>query len=358
MRSLKLTTFLKQGWALSLLLSVSCAAQKSHTATSAQTDTTAEKMLIYQRSVGGWPKAVAGGKKVDYHKVLTEADRKAAVETGPKSDATIDNNATTREINYLVEAYNNTKNKTYLQSAEKGIRYLLKAQNANGGWPQYYPDSSLYRAQITYNDNAMINAMNVLYNVANRTKGFDAVDASLVGPSATAIEKGLQCIIKTQVKVGGKLTAWCQQYDRHTLQPAVARKFELIGLSTSESVAIVEYMIRLKNPSADVIASIKAAMQWFEAVQIKGYRFDHIDAPSQPTKKDAVLVADPSSVIWSRYYEIGNNKPFFSGRDSEKKYNLTEIENERRAGYAWYGTWPKKLIEKAYPEWLKKNNLN
>jgi PelA/Pel-15E family pectate lyase len=336
-----------------MALACSCKAQNVPVA---KTDPIAENMLLYQRNVGGWPKAV-GTTKVDYTKVLTEQQKEATLKDGTRNDATIDNKATTKEINHLVEAYKQTNNKAYLQAAEKGIRYLLKAQYANGGWPQYYPDSSLYRAQITFNDDAMINVMDVLYAVANKAKGFDVVDASLVAPAGGAINKAVDCILKTQVKVNGKLTAWGQQYDRHTLQPVAARKFELVGLSSSESASIVEFLMRLPSPSAEIKAAVEGAKEWFDAVKITGYRFDHIADEKQPTKKDGVVVADAASIIWSRYYEIGTNKPFFSGRDGQKKYYLTEIENERRAGYAWYGVWPKKILEK-YPVWAKKNGLN
>lgn len=316
---------------------------------SAQTDPMAENMLLYQRSVGGWPKAV-GEVKVDYTKILTDAQKASTLKDVNRIDATIDNAATYKEINYLVNAYKQTSNKAYLQSAEKGIRYLLKAQYANGGWPQYYPDSSLYRAQITYNDNAMINVMEILNNVANRTKGFDVVDQTLVSPAANAVNKGIDCIIKTQIKVNGKLTAWGQQYDKHTLEAVAARKFELVGLSSSESATIVEFLIRVPNPSAEIKTAIKSAVEWFDAVKIKGSRFDR--------EANGVVVADPTSTIWSRYYEIGTNKPFFSGRDAVKKYSVAEIEKERRTGYAWYGTWPQKILDKQYPAWAKKNGVN
>lgn len=321
------------------------------------TDPVAENMLLYQRNVGGWPKAV-NEVKVDYNKTLTD-EQKAATKAGAsRIDATIDNAATFKEINYLVNAYSKTNNKAYLQSAEKGIRYLLKAQYANGGWPQYYPDSALYRSQITFNDNAMINVMQVLSNVANRTKGFEVVDQALVAPAADAVKRGIDCILKTQIKVDGKLTAWNQQYDKRTLQPVPARKFELVGLSASESASIVEFLMHVPSPSADIQKAVKSAVAWFDAVKITGYRFDHIQDDKQPTKRDGVLVDDPSSVIWARYYEIGTNRPFFSGRDGIKRYNLTEVENERRQGYAWYGTWPKKILEKDYAAWVKKYNVN
>ncbi len=316
------------------------------------TDPIAENMLLYQRSVGGWPKAV-GEVKVDYTKKLSGAQKASTLKDVNRMDATIDNAATCKEINYLVNAYAKTGNRAYLQSAEKGIRYILKAQYANGGWPQYYPDSSLYRGQITYNDNAMMNVMEIMYNVANRTKGYDVVDPSLVAPAAAAVKRGIGCILQTQIKVNGKLTAWNQQYDRHTLQPVMARKFELVGLASSESVAIVAFLMKQPSPSTAIMAAVKAAVEWFNAVKIQGYRFDRL-----PATKDGVVVADPAATIWARYYEIGTNKPFFSGRDSEKRYSITEIEKERRGGYAWYGTWPQKVLDKQYPAWVKKNGVN
>lgn len=320
---------------------------------SAKTDAVAENMLLYQRKIGGWPKAV-GEVKVDYNKVLSPAEKASTEEDdASKNDATIDNNATSKEILYLLKAYKSTQNKAYLQSAQKGIDYIFLAQNAKGGWPQYFPDSSLYRAAITYNDNAMINVMEVLQDVVTGAKDFDVVDPSYKTKAQTAINKGIECILRTQIVVDGKLTAWAQQYDKNTLKPVMARKFELVGLASSESAAIVEFLMHQKNPSPQIKKAVEAAVIWFDQVKIKGYNFVHIDDPKQPKGKDAVVRPDPNSTIWARYYEIGTNKPFFAGRNSVKVYSVAEIENERRAGYAWYGTWPQKVLNEAYPKWKK-----
>jgi PelA/Pel-15E family pectate lyase len=98
-----------------------------------------------------------------------------------------------------------------------------------------------------------------------------------------------------------------------------------------------------------------AAVDWFNLVKIPGYKYVDVDAPGQPKGRDRVILPDAASTIWARFYEIGTNRPFFSGRDSEKKYDVKEIEVERRTGYAWYGTWPEKLLKTEYPEWAKKN---
>jgi PelA/Pel-15E family pectate lyase len=318
------------------------------------TDPVAENMLVYQRAIGGWPKAV-NEVKVDYNKTFTEAEKQSIRNDSLHTDATIDNNATTREIRYLAKAFKQTGNRNYLAAAEKGVRYLLRAQNAAGGWPQYYPDSSLYRSQITFNDNAMINAMEVLAAVAEAKKDMEVTDRSLVSACSAAIERGIACILNTQLRENGVLTAWCAQYNAKTLQPEMARKFEPASISGGESVNIVRFLMQVKQPSQRMIDAVTAAVAWLDKVKIPGYRYVTVPAPQLPKKTDRVLVAAPGNTVWARFYEIGTDNPIFSGRDSRIHYNVAEIEYERRTGYAWYGTWPEKLISTEFPAWMKKN---
>jgi PelA/Pel-15E family pectate lyase len=319
-------------------------------------DLVAENMLMFQRSYGGWPKHL-DGKAIDYKRVYTEVEKATISDESNRNDATIDNNATTKEIRYLLKQYQKDGVKKYLAAAENGIRYLLKAQYKNGGWPQYYPDLSSYRHEITYNDNAMINALNVLYDVVKRKDEFAVVDTILVPFADKAIKKGVECILKTQIKVKGRLTAWCAQYDEVSLKPADARKFELISISGNESVGIVDFLMKVEMPSKEIKNSICCAIDWFEKSKIVGYKYVDIDVPELPKGKDRVILPDSASVIWARFYEIETNLPFFSGRDSKKVYTVSEIEHERRIGYAWYGTWAKDLLEKKYPKWKKLNGL-
>ena len=319
-------------------------------------DAVADNMLLYQRGIGGWPKHF-NEVKVDYTKAISTEEKKQLLADKSRNDATIDNGATSKEIRYLVKAYKTTGNKDYLKAAERGIRYLLQMQKANGGFPQFYPDSSSYRGQITYNDNAMINALNVLWDVAHGTAGFAVVDASLRAPAAKAVEKGIDCILKTQVVINGKPTVWCAQHDKQTFHPVKARAFELVSLSGMESVGIVEFLMKVENPTPQVKAAIVNAANWFKAAKIRGYKYIDIEDKTQPEGKDRVLVKDDASAVWARFYDIETGKPFFSGRDSKKKWSLAEIEVERRTGYAWYGTWPENLLRKTYPAWQLKNGL-
>ena len=58
--------------------------------------------------------------------------------------------------------------------------------------------------------------------------------------------------------------------------------------------------------------------------------------------------------IWARIDEIETMKPIFIGRDTVIRYDVSEIEAERRNGYAWYVSEPNELLEKDYPRWKAK----
>jgi PelA/Pel-15E family pectate lyase len=323
------------------------------TAPLAAQDTTAEKMLAFQRSNGGWPKAV-NEVKVDYRHPMSAADLAAAHRGASQEDATIDNNATTREIIYLVAAFKTTQNPAYRQAAENGIRYLLKMQQPSGGFPQYYPDARFYRAQITYNDNAMIKALGVLKAVADKKADFALVDPSLVTPAQKAVDRGVQCILKTQYVRQGQLTAWGAQHDRTTLLPCKARAFELASLSGDESVGITEFLMSLDQPSPAVRRAIVAAIAWFEASRIPNTAVKDITDPSQPKGRDRVMVPENGSTVWARFYTLDTNQPLYVGRDGVPHARLADIEVERRTGYVYAGTWPEKLLTREYPKWQQK----
>ena len=70
-----------------------------------------------------------------------------------------------------------------------------------------------------------------------------------------SFDKGVECILNTQVKQNGKLTVWCAQHDEHTLAPAKARAYELPSLSGAESDNIVLLLMSIPDPSPRIIAS-------------------------------------------------------------------------------------------------------
>ena len=270
-----------------------------------------------------------------------------------RNDATLDNGATTREISYLLHAFTLTSNAAYREAAARGVRYLLKMQYANGGFPQFYPDLSSYRHEITYNDDAMIHALTVLRDVAERRGDYASVQ-KLRAPAQAAVARGISCILQTQYVRNGQRTAWCAQYDEKTLQPAKARAFELPSLSGSESVGIVRFLMSILNPSPEVKTAVESAVAWLQKVKIPGYAIKDVAAPQEPNGRDRVIVPEAGAVLWARFYELNTDRPIYVGRDSRVHYQLSEIEHERRTGYGYAGTWPAKLLEEEYPQWQQR----
>ncbi len=310
-----------------------------------------DNLLLYQHNSGGWPKNIYMPAE------LTEEERKEVLKAKDDvNESTIDNSATTTEIRYLSRLYNATKIEKYRDAALRGIEYVLESQYDNGGFPQFYPRPKGYYTHITYNDNAMVNVLKVIREVYEKRAPYGFISDELAQRARAAFDKGIDCILKTQVKQNGRLTVWCAQHDEHTLLPAKARAYELPSLSGAESDNIVHLLFSLPNPSQEVIDAIEGAVAWFEANQIKGLRFEYFT--NEEGKKDYRMVpctpdAPDCPPLWARFYTLEENRPFFCDRDGVMRFNLSEIGHERRTGYSWYNKDGAKVL-RDYKKWKKK----
>ncbi|MDT5272033.1 MAG: hypothetical protein QOH49_4219 [Acidobacteriota bacterium] len=309
----------------------------------------ADNLLLYQRDAGGWP------KNIDMAATLSEKEKAELLKQKGDNEATIDNSATFTQLEYLARVYTAQKQERYREAFIKGLDYLLAAQYENGGWPQYYPLRKGYYTHITYNDNAMVGVLELLRDVARRRPGYTFVDDARRLKSEKAVERGVECILKTQVKVNGKLTVWGAQHDEVTLAPAPARKFEPVSLASRESVAVTRFLMGIERPDARVVEAVESAVAWFNSSQLSGIRWIEKEDKSQPGGFERTVVKDPQAPpLWARFYEIGTNRPVFEGRDGVVRYSVLEIEAERRNGYGWYSEEPLKLINKDYAAWQKR----
>ena len=309
----------------------------------------ADNVLAFQRDEGGWP------KNIDMARALTQPDIADIVRQRQNDDSTIDNSATWTQLTLLARVYTAKRLQSHRDAFLKGVDYLLNAQYQNGGWPQYYPRLTGYYRHITFNDGAMIGVMVVLQDIATGKPEYAFVDELRRNKSERAVLRGIDCILKTQIVVQGKRTAWCQQYDEVTLAPAAARTYELVSLASAESAGIVRFLIGLQKPTEQVIEAVESAVAWFEKSKISGIRWVERRDPSLAGGFDRVVIKDSNAApLWARFYEIGPNRPIFVGRDGIIKYNVAEIEAERRRGYQWYVSTPASLIEEDYPAWRRK----
>ena len=292
----------------------------------------------------------------------------------------------------------------------RGLDHILAAQYFNGGWPQLAPPPKSYHRHITFNDDAMRRLLEFLREVAGpqevgrrllpsrldavsgpngaswealgdraasgvaagttKTNGsakaarrepspyqpsssvaannlFVFIDSSRRTKAAVAFTRGIDCIVQCQIRVAGKLTVWCAQHDEITLEPRQARAFELASLSGAESAGLLLLLMSLDPPSPEAIAAVHAGAAWFDAVKLTGLREVKVDGEKK-------IIRDPAAPpLWARFYEIDTNRPFYCGRDGVKRYDIAEIEAERRNGYAWHGNWGTDMA-KRYAEWSKR----
>jgi PelA/Pel-15E family pectate lyase len=310
----------------------------------------ADNVLLYQRNSGGWP------KNIDMAASLSDREREQLSKQKAATDSTIDNGATYTQLVFLAKVHEVQPRSSHREAFLKGFDYLLKAQYDNGGWPQFYPDLSGYYRHITFNDGAMIGVMKLLRDVANAKPAYSFIDDERRAKAEKAVQKGIECILKTQLIIDGHRTVWCAQHDEVTLKPAPARTYELVSFSGLESVDIVRFLMSIKNPNATVVDAIEGAVKWFQKSQLNAIRWVEKKDSSKPEGTDRVVVNDPNAPpLWARFYELNTNRPIFVGRDGVVKYEVAAIEYERRNGYAWYVEEPAKLLNKDYPEWRKKN---
>jgi PelA/Pel-15E family pectate lyase len=304
----------------------------------------ADSIIQYQTPSGGWPKNRDMTSPPDAEFLANNAmDHRAA---------TIDNDATIIQLRFLGHVITATDAARFGPAFLKGFDYLLAAQYPNGGWPQYFPLQPGYYTHITFNDDAMINVMEVLRDAAAGKEPFAFVDAARRTSARAAVDQGVACILRCQIVVEGVKTAWCAQHDEQTFAPAKARAYEHPSISGSESVGIVRFLMAIDRPPPEVIAAVTGAAAWLEQVRLSGLRYETVNDAAEPGGHRRVLSADPAAgPLWARFYEIGTNRPIFSGRDSVIRYRVDEIEAERRNGYAWYTTSPRQLLEQDYPAW-------
>lgn len=318
-----------------------------------QIEEIADNILLYQKSNDGWP------KNYDMLAILTKEQKDSLENVKDQTNTTFDDGATHSQVEYLAKAYAATKIERFKDGCLRGLDFILEAQYPNGGFPQFFPDTSGYRKHITFNDGAMLGVMKVLQNIIQHKPWYSFVDSIRHTKTTQAFNKGIECILKCQIIQNSKLTGWRQQHDNVNFRPQSARTYEPASLGGEESAEIIRFLMSLENPSREIINAIQAAVKWIKESQILGIRVETIEAPTMvykysTSKIDKVVVEDPQAPpIWARLYELGTNKPLFCNQDGIPVYSLAEVERERRSGYAWYTYEPDRVF-KEYLHWQKK----
>ena len=310
-----------------------------------------EQVLAFQRCTGGWPKNIDMVQKMSNEELAEVLKDKSR-----RDDSTTDNDATTMQMIYLARLYQQTNDVRYRDAFRLGVEYLLSGQYENGGWPQFWPEMHGYQTHITFNDDAMVNTMDMLQNIIDAKPPYDGdlTEKAIRKQLSKAFNKGIECIVATQMVIDGQRTIWCQQHERETLQPASARAYELPSYCPQESASIVRLLMNLPKPNAEVKQAIHAAMKWFDTYKLTGLRYQRTGRPGE--QRDVRLVEDSQAEpIWARYYDLEYCEPYVCDRDGIPRRRLEEIGVERRTGYSWYNNRPTELFA-MYDAWADKHD--
>jgi len=291
-------------------------------------------VLSWQAEAGDWPK---------------NTDTTAKPFAGDRANlrGTFDNGATTGELRLLARALEAGDDARCRPAFLRGLDHILAAQYPNGGWPQFHPPGTGYARHITFNDDTMVRLLEFLRETATRPD-FAFVDPDRRRAAQAAFDRGIQCILRCQIQVQGRLTGWCAQHDATTFEPRGARSYELPSLSGAESAKILELLMSLERPDAAVRRAVTAGAEWFTTARLTGVRQAVVNG-------DKRLVPDPDAPpLWARFYDLETGRPFYCGRDGVKKSDFAAIEAERRNGYAWHGNWGERVAT-AYAKWRERN---
>jgi len=313
----------------------------------------ADIIVSFQTPAGGWSKNLdmtlsnrAPGEPFAPNNnslFLVPRDNDQPQDTHWNYIGTFDNDATITQLRFLaktVAATGARPGAAYRAAFLRGLDYIFAAQYPNGGWPQVWPLQGGYHDAVTFNDGAMLNILTLLHNVADGTNEFAFVPAKTRAKAGASLHRGLDCLFACQIVVDGRRTVWCQQHDVLNLQPASARNYEMPSQTSGESAQIVLFLMQLPHPGSNVVAAVRAAAAWFDATQLTNVAFKADGAEGRK-----LMPTPGNGPIWSRYYEIGTDRPVFGDRDKSIHDNVNEISRERRQGYSWFNDNPKRVLE-------------
>jgi len=165
----------------------------------------ADIVISFQTPAGGWCKGVdntlrrraRGGQFYGDNSImrLEGTDRDKPRISDWNFVGTFDNGATSTQLRYLAKVIRTVgagRDAAYRAAFLHGLDYIFAAQYPNGGWPQVWPLQGGYNDAITYNDEAMINTMTLLSEVAKGEDEFAFVPQQLRERAAASMQRGVE----------------------------------------------------------------------------------------------------------------------------------------------------------------------
>lgn len=253
-----------------------------------------------------------------------------------KDVSSVYNGATTAELKYLAKyiTANKPEDSKYQDAFVKGIKYLLTTQHDNGGWSMNPGSGSGFNANIEVGNKAMTEVLTLLSDIAilNNQDYVFARKAMNVDEIKSAVEKGNDFIVKSQISNNNKKSGWATQYDKSG-NVTMGHTYERESVSSYTTKDVIDYLMTIHNPSQDIKDAVESAYSWLKDVKIADKEQKVVKDTSMNNGFDVYLI-DGSGTWASNYvYDKATDsyRPLYSDVDptrADQKYvNVYELYN-------------------------------
>lgn len=253
-----------------------------------------------------------------------------------KDVSSVYNGATTAELKYLAKyiTANKPEDSKYQDAFVKGIKYLLTTQRDNGGWSMNPGSESGFNANIEVGNKAMTEVLTLLSDIAilNNQDYVFARKAMNVDEIKSAVEKGNDFIVKSQISNNNKKSGWATQYDKSG-NVTMGHTYERESVSSYTTKDVIDYLMTIHNPSQDIKDAVESAYSWLKDVKIADKEQKVVKDTSMNNGFDVYLV-DGSGTWASNYvYDKATDsyRPLYSDVDptrvDQKYVNVYELYN-------------------------------
>jgi PelA/Pel-15E family pectate lyase len=288
----------------------------------------AASALIHGQLVsGGWSQTIHFGpaKRLGNYRVGTPQ--------GKLNSSSLDDSQTQSALQFLMQLDQTLhfKQASIHETVNFGLQALLKAQFANGGFPQVWTEpvatKAVTPARYPQHDWKTEKREKNYWDYYTLNDGLaGSVADTLIAAHTIYQEERYVAALK---KLGDFLLlaqmpqpqpAWCQQYN-YDMEPMWARKFEPPAIAGSESLDAMRTLIKIAQHTGE--------KKYLEPIPVA---LEYLNKSLLPDGKLA------------RFYELKSNRPLYMN----SQYELTYDDNDLPKHYGWKQSVKLKAIQQSY----------
>ena len=243
-------------------------------------------------------------------------------------ESTLDQGATVYALRYLAEYASKTGDLSYMDSLNKGIKYLTDNQHVTGGWQMSPTAPEGYRANLYLGEGGTIDVLTLLAELAKGDE-FAPLEIDRDGINS-AIDKGTRFITDTQLTyhtgLQTKNGGWARQYNS-SLDVTMGRTYERECMDTGVTARAARYLMGITNPSDVVVKAVESSVKWLGNVKIEDQETVKIWDTSVQNGYDIFLTEGDGTWPVSVEYQNGKARTVLADVDP-KRPNQPKLNDE------------------------------